>query len=189
MGERTLLVDCDLRRPAVSKVFQKVHNKGMSDYLTGEASIDDIVQKTDIENFSVIFAGKHKHGQREILHPLKIKKFIEEVKTKYDTVVFDSPPVMSVNDSMNIAICVDGIIQVIRYGKLNKKLVERCTRVLSDTGTKIVGAVLNGVETESRGHYYYYYYYNYYGKYGYGNIKSDKERDAASPKQTAVQNA
>ncbi|OQA91296.1 MAG: Tyrosine-protein kinase etk [Elusimicrobia bacterium ADurb.Bin231] len=189
MGERTLLVDCDLRRPAVSKVFQKLHNRGMGDYLTEEAGIDDIVHKTDIENFSVIFAGKHKHGHREILHPLKIKKFIEEVKTKYDVVVFDSPPVMSVNDSMNIAICVDGIVQVIRYGKLNRKLVERCTQVLSDTGTKIIGAVLNGVDTESRGHYYYYYYYNYYGKYGYGNIKSDKERDSTMSKPAVSQKA
>jgi len=162
-GEKTIIIDCDLRRSSLHKVFKvEEHIIGMSSYLIGEASISGVIQKTEIENLDVIFAGHHPPNPAELLNPDRFRLFLDELGLKYDRIIIDSPPIMPVSDSINLSTAVNGIIQVIRYSKLNKEIVFRAKEKLSDSKAKIIGAILNGVDIESSGHYYYPYQYYYY---------------------------
>ncbi|OGS22889.1 MAG: hypothetical protein A2252_07370 [Elusimicrobia bacterium RIFOXYA2_FULL_39_19] len=168
-GEKTLLIDMDLRRSSLHKVFKigDSNRKGMSNCLIGEERIEDVIQKTEIENLDIIFAGPHPPNPAELLNPNKIKEYFLKLRNMYDRIILDSPPVMPVSDSINLSSMADGVIQVVRYGKLSRQVVMRSKGMLADVGAKYIGVILNNIDIESGGHYYYPYQYYYY----YGNDK------------------
>jgi len=159
-GERVLLVDADLRRPFLHKIMSVEKNKGLSNYLICESEFDSIVKKTEIENLNIVCSGPQPPNPSELLGSERFKEFIELSRNKFDRVIIDSSPVMSVSDTINVTNFVDGVIQVVHCGKTNRELVNRVKQKLESAGGKIIGAILNEVDLKSKRDYYYYGYYS-----------------------------
>jgi len=160
---KVLLVDGDLRRPQLHKIFNLERYNGLSEYLSGEMEVEKIIKSTDIENLHVITSGKVPHYPAEIISSGKIEHFIKSLNGIFDYVIFDSPPVVSVTDSIIFADKVNAIVQVVRSGKALVPISIRVKEQLSHAKGKVLGVILNDLKTY-HDNYYYYRYYRYYGE-------------------------
>ena len=167
LGKRVLLIDTDLRRPVLHKVFNlKNKNHGISNFLTGQVDeINKIINNTEIENLNVITAGIIPPNPSELLSSKKMKDLILSLQKDYDMVLLDSPPLVAVTDASILAQATDKLAIVVMPGKTDKKAFTHSIQALENMRTKIDGIIFNGVDSKnSYGSYYYYYqYYNYYG--------------------------
>ncbi len=176
-GKKVIVLDCDLRKSVIeshyrittesgTKPVDKKNNlMGMSHYLTGQCSIDSALAHNVKENFDLILAGRTTPAPTELLNTELFDELIHYCRDNYDYVLIDAPPIGSVIDAAIIAPKTDGIVYVIEYGATSRNLIMQGKRQLEVTGTRILGAVLNKVNTEKGGKGYYYkgYYSNYYG--------------------------
>ncbi len=165
MGKKTLLVNCDMRKPSVNRAFNISRDNGVSRLLIGEGTLDEMTVKTEIDNLYVIGAGPIPPNPSELLNSKKMEEFLANVREKYDIVIIDSPPVISVSDPAIIGPKVDGALLVISFGKVPRDVCIESKKVLSKTRTNIVGTTLNSLISEASSYYYYYRkYYHYYPK-------------------------
>ena len=173
-GAKTLLVDFDLRRPSVHKAFQLQSPRGLSSYLLGKIdSIDEIVHHTEVPNLDVICCGAVPNNPSELSGSQRMKDFIQEVRSKYEKVMFDCPPVSAVSDPLMIAAATDGIIFVSKFNKIRREHARKTVQRIQDAGINIVGACINDLDFEGKDSYYYSYYY-YQNRYYASHYKSDK---------------
>ena len=166
LGKKTLLVDTDLRRPVVHKVLELNKEPGITNYLAGATkNFSDLVQKTDIQNLSVVSSGIIPPNPSELLGSEKMANLITKLEKEWDVVLFDSPPLVAVTDATMISKEIDKIVIVVKVGQTNKGAFSRTIELLNNVKAPIGGVVLNAVtQNNSYGSYYYYYqYYNYYG--------------------------
>ncbi|NIA23855.1 MAG: polysaccharide biosynthesis tyrosine autokinase, partial [Proteobacteria bacterium] len=171
MGLNTVVVDTDLRKPQVHRMFGMENKSGISNYLIEKNRISDIVHKTNIKNLSIVPAGRIKGNFGEILNSEKMKKFIGSMREKFDIVLYDSPPVLSVADPLILGAQMDGIILVVRYGVTNKDAMMHVKKIISQHSTKLIGVLLNANRNyHSAGYKYYYYDYYSTGKKGKKSI-------------------
>lgn len=163
-GQKTLLIDADLRRPVVHSVFGYNKEPGITNYLVGRAKIEDITRITSIPNLSVITSGTIPPNPSELLGSPRMREFLEEMKAKYDMILFDTPPVMAVTDAQVLSQHADGVIVVLAAGQTQIELAKRTKQALLKVDAPILGYVLNNFDvTKTYGSYYKYYrYYNYY---------------------------
>ena len=163
---RSLLVDTDMRRPRLHKVF-KTHNKvGLSSLLLGEATYEEAIQKTDVPNLDMIACGPIPPNPAELMHTERFLEILRNFDARYDRVIFDSPPTIAVTDSMILSNLVDGVIFVVQGGRTSKDIVRRALNKLKAVNAPLLGAVLNNVDLDSRTYgQYYYRYYRQYGQY------------------------
>ncbi len=159
-GIRVLVVDTDLRKPQIHKIFGLDMKSGLSEYLLRDIALDSIIKDTDIENLKIVTSGKIPANPAEILSSAKMKQFIGDAKQKFDFLLFDSPPVTSVTDAVILADMVDALIQVVRSAKANIPVTLRAKEKLSNTGAKVLGVILNDLKT-----YYDDYSYQRYYRY------------------------
>ena len=180
-GHKTLLVDADMRHPQLHKSLKVNYSRGLSNVLVGDAEPEEVISPTQIENLDLLPCGPIPPNPAELLGSQKMKALLSKVEGKYDKIVFDSPPVISVTDPLVLASQMDGVLMVIQAGRCSKALVLRSKEQLEGVKAKIVGAVLNDVTSEV-GRYYYrdYYYYRYYsGYYGEEDEKSKTAQEEA----------
>jgi len=163
-GQRVVLIDCDLRRPRVHRIFRKGSDVGVTTALLDE-SIDDCVLDTGVPNLSVIPAGPIPPNPAELLHSAKFKNFLKQVGERFDRIIIDSPPVVPVTDAAVLSTLVDGTVLVIRAFKTTKDLARHAARALSDLGATRAGAVLNAVNFSRHEYKNRYYYYRGEGYY------------------------
>jgi capsular exopolysaccharide synthesis family protein len=163
-GQKVLLIDCDLRRPVIHAVFGYNKEPGITNYLVGRAAIDDVIRSSSIRNLDIITSGTIPPNPSELLGTDRMKKFIEDMRQKYDTVLIDTPPVIAVTDAQVIANEVDGTLIVVSSGSTQTELAQRSKELISKVGGRVLGFVLNNFDiTSTYGSYYKYYrYYNYY---------------------------
>ncbi len=181
MGSRVLLIDSDLRRPVLHSIFKVDRRVGLSNVLVGRATIEEAVQKTDIENLFVMPCGTLPPNPSELLASNAMTRTLEEMKARYDMVLFDSPPIIAVTDAAVLSSRLDGVILVVKAGQTDREAAYRAYSLLKNVNARILGALLNGVQIESMyGSYYYYYHYYYYGKDG------DKKRKGKSKGRSTV---
>jgi capsular exopolysaccharide synthesis family protein len=172
-GSRVLLVDSDLRRPQLHKIFGLDRHQGLSEYLSQGLNIDSIIKDTEIVNLKVITSGKVPSNPAEIISSQKLDELIRELRTKFDFILFDSPPIISVTDAIILADKVDASIQVVRSGRALVPIVLRAKEQLAQTKARIIGVILNDLKIH-HSNYYYYRYYRYYGEdSGRRNISKD----------------
>ena len=171
-GSKTVLVDADLRRPRLHKVFNRDNEAGVTTYLVGNVSLDSITWHSDLQHLDVITCGPIPPNPAELMHTAKFTALIEELSKKYDRVIIDTPPVIAVTDAVIIAHMVDGVILVVKSAKSTKEMVKQAKKQLEDVNANIIGVVLNDLDLQDREHGYYYYYY--YRKYGYYYGSKDK---------------
>src|ERR1043166_4124104 len=170
-GLRTLLIDCDLRRPAVELTIlgKKARNFGVTDYLTGRKKLGEIVQKTSIENFSFIPAGTTAPNPAELLAQGGLSNLLDEVSMNFDRIVIDSAPIHAVSDTLLILDRVQTVCVVVRAQKTPRKGVARAIKLLQNAEAPMGGIVLNRLPSRRGRRYYYdlfYYDYSYHERYG-----------------------
>ncbi|MFH0918777.1 MAG: polysaccharide biosynthesis tyrosine autokinase [Fibrobacterota bacterium] len=163
MGKKVLLIDADLRRPILHHLFQHSRENGFTDLFIGK-EIHEVVKPTGIENLSLITAGRFTPNPSELLASRKIEKVIELLKTEFELVVFDTPPVMAVTDAPLLSTKVDGVVLVIKAYTTDKHVLERSVASLQNVNAHMAGFVLNDINLSHRyaSYGYYKYYYHYY---------------------------
>jgi len=165
-GYSVLLIDSDLRKPRIHSIFRLNNLSGLSTYLAGATPDIDTVFKNPITNLTVIPSGPLPPNPSELLGSNKMNGLLGILNERFDLVIWDSPPLMSVTDGLILSKIVDGTIIVARSGKTTYEIVNRGLKLLegrreSDTKTHILGLVINAFDVKNADQYYY-KYYNYY---------------------------
>lgn len=161
-GAKTILIDCDQRKPRQHKVFLTTNKVGVSDLLVNKVSFEEAVQKTAVENLDLLTAGTIPPNPAELLASKKMQSFVESLREKYDYIIIDTPPIIAVTDAQLIASYVDGCILVIASAQAEREAAIKSKELLEKVKAKVLGVVLNKLELQEKGYYGYYYHY-YYG--------------------------
>lgn len=164
-GRRVCIVDCDLRRPRLHRIFDRIGDPGLTSMLIGEATLDEVAKPTKVENLWAVPAGAIPPNPADLLQSETFRATIALLRERFDTVIIDTPPLVAVTDSAVISTVVDGALFVVRAFKTSRQLARQGLRALRDVDARIVGVVLNAVNLNKL-HYNYYYHYHYY-KDGY----------------------
>ena len=162
-GSRVVILDCDLRRPKIHKLFNIKRDKGMTNFLTGNEDIKGLICNTGIENLDVIPCGPVPPNPSEILGSARMSKLLEILKKNYTRIIIDSPPITAVTDAVVLSKVADGVVLVIRAGETPKEIIKNGLMQLRAVNAHVIGTILNGVGMGRDGYYYQYYYY-YYGE-------------------------
>jgi capsular exopolysaccharide synthesis family protein len=162
MGKPVLLIDADLRRPRLQKVFKGRMNLGLVNYLAANIPLGDIIQPTEVPNLSVVLSGPIPPNPSELLASDRMKHLIEEVREKFAYVIFDSPPVLAVTDAVVLGANADGMVLCAHGGQTPRDLVQRSSERLRQANIPVLGALLNNVDLHQYGYTYRKSYYDYY---------------------------
>ena len=165
-GNKVVLIDCDLRRPKVHKLFGIKKDEGMTNLLVGNRKINDVIFETKIPDLYVIPSGPIPPNPSEILGSRRMKELLDKLRLDFNKIIIDSPPIAAVTDSSILAKSADGVVLVVRAGETAREIVKNGVEQLKGIGAHVLGAVLNGVDTANDSYYYYQYYYYYYGEDG-----------------------
>jgi capsular exopolysaccharide synthesis family protein len=175
-GSRVLIVDSDLRRPTLHKIFKVTNKLGLTNYLLQQNTLAEIVQTSPVPNLDFMASGKLPNSSMGILGSAKMKEMIAELKQRYDFIFFDSPPILGVSDASVLASEVDLVIQVIQYRRYPQPMTIRAKQMIEKVGGHLVGIVLNNINmSQDEG---YYYYSGYYHDYYYSRDASEQEAEA-----------
>ena len=183
---KVVLIDADIRKGRIAKYFKTKSNPGLSDYLSGLVTLDEVLHTSEInENLSYIPCGTHSPKPYELLESEKMTQLLEELKTKFDYIVIDTPPILLVSDSLAIAPKTDGTVLVCRHNLSYVSDMERSLSTLSFAKANVLGIVVNDYHnTQGKGYgyggyhgYYHYSKYSYGYGYSYGSTDPDKSPD------------
>lgn len=167
IGKRVVFIDADIRKSVLVSRYQLTEAvNGLSQYLSGQKSKDEILYDTNFDNFSVIFAGPYSPNPAELLEEELFEDLIHELKTEYDYVIIDTPPMANLIDGAIVARNCDGAVMVIESGAISYHLEQKVKNQLEKTGCRILGVVLNKVDLHAEGYYGRYGKYGKYGRYG-----------------------
>lgn len=176
LGDRTLLVDSDLRKPGIRRALNlpNGHDVGLSSYLAGVAPLHDIiVQHPTVPNLDAIPTGPIPPNPADLLSSHRMAEAIEDLRQQYKFVVIDSPPVMAATDAVIISALADGVVLVVWSNETPKQAFSRTRELLAAVKGRLLGVVLNAVDSGAPDYYYSYRYYPY--SYGYGEDEEDKD--------------
>lgn len=173
-GSKVLLVEADMRRPRLAGSFKLRTDVGLSSALVGTEGIAKYVQSSEVPGLDVLACGPVPPNPAELLHTMRFAEILAEMKRNYDTIIFDSPPILPVADGLVLAQQVDGVLVVVRAGQTSRHALRHALRSLSTVEAPILGMVLNYQTHKKGGGYGYGYGYGY--QYGYRS----KDAEAAS---------
>ena len=187
-GQRTLVLDCDLRRPVQHRFFGLERKPGLSDHFFGEVELADIIQQTPVDNLSIITAGTSPPNPAEMVASRTMKEFLKEIRPQYDIIVIDTPPVMACVDPRVLAQLTDGMIIIAKVESTKTHDIAHAVNLSKRLKVDILGVILNQVEFRYGYTYYYAYrYYNpysyYYGSYSYYYYASGDGDEAVKKKR------
>lgn len=161
-NKKTLLIDADLRRPRLHKVFEKHKTPGLVDYLIGNNKLEEIIYNSKLENLFLITSGTIPPNPAEMLDSLEMINFLSTVRERFDYVIIDSPPIVAVTDAEILARKVDGTILVCSAQITEIEMLTRAAELLRNDSSNLIGTVLNNFNVKAGyGSYYKYYYYYY----------------------------
>lgn len=156
-GKKVLLVDGDMRKPTVHHTFGLKNTKGLSNLLTRQATFEEAIQTTPVDNLFVMTSGPIPPNPAELLASQSMEQLIEELGAMYDLIVFDAPPILSVTDAQILSNRCDGTVLVVKAGEAEKAMVQKAKESLVASQANILGVVLNNFVL-AKDHYYYQYY-------------------------------
>jgi len=159
-GNKVILVDADLRKPVIHKIFEGDNKPGLTNILIEDKKIKEVIREaSDINpNLYYIPSGPIPPNPSELLGSNKMKGVLTDLKEQADFILFDSPPVIAVTDALVLANQVDGVMLVLDAGGVTREIAMQAKLLLEKAKAKILGTVLNKINVESEGYYYYYYY-------------------------------
>ena len=183
-GLKTLLVDADLRRPSVHKVFRLQSPVGLSSYLSEKVnSVDECIHTTEVPHLDVVCCGAVPSSPSELAGSKRMSQFLQEVRNRYDRVVLDCPPVSAVSDPLIIASLSDGVVFVTKFNKIRRDHARKTVQRIQNAGIHILGVVLNDIDFDGKDSYYYsYYYYQnryYLSHYSQPNAEAENQKAKA----------
>lgn len=155
----TLLIDCDLRRPTVHKIFGMNKEDGFSDVALKKKPLKSVIKDTFIPKLKVLTSGRLSKNPAEIFNLSTLRDLFAECKFYFETIVVDSAPTIPVSDTLILSSEMDGALMVVRAGKTPREIVKRAADLMNDSGINILGVVLNNVENALP------YFYNYRSDY------------------------
>ena len=173
IGKKVLLLDADIRKTAyVGRLEVQEEVKGLSQLLSGQAGLQDIIYNTNFPNMDIIFGGPSAPNPSGLLSENIFKILIKELKDYYNYILIDTPPIGTVIDAAVIGRCCDGAVFLIQPGNVRYRDAQKAFAQLEKSGCRILGAVLNKIDTS--GDKYYSSYYKHYGEY-YRRDEDDSE--------------
>jgi polysaccharide biosynthesis transport protein len=183
-GTRVLLIDADLRRPSIHKALSMGPKTGLSNVLTGNATLQQAVGRSNIlPTLFVLTAGTPPPNPAELLASSNMKDILAELREQYDHIVVDTPPTLSVTDAVVMSTRADAVVLVIRSGQTTKQALRRSREILMQVNARVAGVLLNAVDLSSPD---YYYYYEYQGKYGHRYYQEDELSDGEDSLPTST---
>ncbi len=181
-GRRVVLVDTDLHRPRLHRIFKLRNNAGITSALLEEhPALDALLQETQVQNLRVLTSGPLPPNPAELLGSTRMKELLAELTALADIVVLDSPPATALSDAAILSTQCDGVLLVLDSGKTRREVAKRALEALKRVNARVVGALLNRMPTRGAGYYYYYYYYTHYYTSGDGQDGSSPSGNGREP--------
>jgi succinoglycan biosynthesis transport protein ExoP len=177
MGKKVLLVDADLRRPRLHRIFLQDRTPGLADFLIKKKEeqlfLNDFIRSTKIENLFLLTCGSYLSNPGLLLSSESMQNLMEELKPQYDMVIFDSPPVASAADSITLSTKLDATLLVVKSGKTKREMAKQAIEFIENVDADVIGVLLNNIDYSKQygSYYYYYYYYRHY----YYSSKDEEE--------------
>jgi tyrosine-protein kinase Etk/Wzc len=188
-GNKVLLIDADLRKPLVHKVFGLTESPGLTDYvlgnyhrkevsntisdvMLGDFGIDHILKTPGMDNLHIVTAGTRPPNPSEILSSTRFREFLKEAEKDYNFIFIDAPPILPVADASEIATLADGVFLVYKAGKIGRGVLKRANSNLDNVDARLVGVIMNCVKSDEGPEYYRYHSHYYYGQ------ESESENDS-----------
>jgi len=174
-GKRVLLVDGDMRRPSLHRIFRLSQERGLTTLVSGASTLEDTIVPTEIEHVFCLPAGPNPPNPPEVLNSQPSRDLFEQLAEMYDTVIVDCPPSTGLSDIQVISTIVDGVLLVVSMNQTLKPHLEITMRSLYQSGAPLIGMVLNRADINLKGCGYYDYCGN--GSERHGKSKPLRERD------------
>ena len=169
---RVIIVDADMRRPRLHKVFKVENISGLSSFLSGNTEFsEELIKHTDVPWLDVLTSGPLPPNPAELLSSSRFRDLIDGLHPLYNFILFDTPPMLGLADAAITSTHTDGVILVVRSGQTPKEAAQQARKILDSVNAKVLGVVLNAIN-ESNFKYGYYSYYQYY----YQNYGSSEEK-------------
>jgi len=181
-GSKVLLLEADLRRPRIGNILQS-NGKGLSSYLTGNSSLDEVIKDSDLPNLSVLSVGALPVNPSELLGSEQMRDLIQRLKDEFEYIIVDGPPSLGFVDAHLMSNIVDGVAVVVRAGSTPRKSIRELIDKLNSIRANFLGIIINGIELNQSGYYYKSYSY-YYG----GNEEDSKKSDTYIPENVTEEN-
>ncbi|HHL70913.1 MAG TPA: polysaccharide biosynthesis tyrosine autokinase [Bacteroidetes bacterium] len=156
---KTIIVDCDLRRPRIHQLFGVAKEDGVADVLMGKKRLDACFKQSPLENLKILTSGGIIDNPTELFNSSRMKDLFSEIKFYFDAIIVDTPPVIPVTDSLILSTEMDGALFVLKAGQTQKAVVNRAVELMKNSGLNILGVIVNNM----KGVLPYYYDYKYYG--------------------------
>ena len=153
-GNSVLLVDCDMRKPSIHKMFKISNAAGTAELLLRKKLFEEVANKYN-ENLTIITAGKIPPNPSEMLASRAMTAFIEEMKKEFKYIILDTPPLQAVTDAQVLSTKADGVLLIVRAGSTKREMVFNSVDLIKKVHGKVIGTVLNGVENKKNNYYYY----------------------------------
>jgi len=179
-GQRTLVIDCDMRLPNVAKSFGVKPKTGMYEYFFGDKTLDDVIIKEVAPNCDILPSEKSPDNPTQVLNSVEFEQLIIQLRHRYHKIVIDSPPVGAVSDTLCLLPLIDGVVFVVKFNDVKKKAAKAAVKNLSESETPVFGAVMNAISAKMSNYYYSHYYDYSYHDYYY--LKDPSERQSLSEK-------
>ncbi|NMO95705.1 CpsD/CapB family tyrosine-protein kinase [Paenibacillus lemnae] len=144
-GKKVLLIDADLRKPSLHRIFSQMNHQGLSTLLEGYTSVQDAIQSTDFDHLYLLPSGPVPANPSELIDSAAMEELMELLKEQYDVILVDTPSVLSVSDAVIVSSLCDGVIMVAASGKVRKEHLKKAREQLDHVQAKMLGVVLNRV--------------------------------------------
>jgi tyrosine-protein kinase Etk/Wzc len=183
-GNRVLLVDCDLRRPALHKIFEHSRNPGVTEVLAGDVPLAKALHTTGIDNIALLTAGIIPPNPAELLCSDSMRDLLAGLRSSYDMVIIDAPPVIPVTDAPLLTALTDLVVVVIESGRIPANAARRMKELLQSVQAPVAGFVLNdrtALFSDTYGYYGKGYYGRRYYGYAYYGVDDQKEKHRKKP--------
>lgn len=160
--KKVIIIDLDLRRPSLHKIFKVRNDKGITNLIAEGGSLDDVIVSTGIKGLDLLPSGPIPPTPSKLVESKKVAQIVNALKERYDIVIIDTPPFLAVNDAFAIAAVSDGLVYVIEAGRVTFSMVENAKTRFDQAGINLIGVVFNKLKIHSSGYYNYKYYYSHY---------------------------
>jgi capsular exopolysaccharide synthesis family protein len=168
MGRRVVVVDADLRRPRIHKVFGDDNQVGVASFLVGAAGVEELPNATIVPNLWTIYSGPSSDHPAELMASPKMEELLTGLEARFDVIVIDTPPSVALSDAVTLSRRVDGIVLVVKEQSVSRAVVKQTIDTFRQVEANIIGVILNHVDLQRSGskYKYYYAYRDYYSTYG-----------------------
>jgi len=182
MGQRTLILDCDLRRPVQHSLFRLEREGGLTEFLLQDLDLADVIKPSGAEGLDVITAGIAPPNPAPLLASRAMADRLAQLRKGYDLVIMDSPPIIAVTDAVILGKLANGVLLVVRCAVTPRAAARHALSILTGANVPVLGAILNDIDISRHygGYYYYSYYHHYYGGYYGSEVKETRSTKEAS---------